>query len=172
MANKGMKIRPSIYIAGKIAKDDFRQNLVPGLRGWEAMEGPIECDGFDYVGPFFRSCDHGCYHQPGSHGLAASGCGGIEITHRQVFDRNQAALVSADMLLAFIDAPDCYGTLVEIGWAACTGIPIYLAFAPGIDHAELWYAQMASASPVTSLVTKSDLAAFIARAIFDWRCRQ
>jgi len=62
-------LRPRVYIAGKVAKLDFRHDLVPGLRDWRRENGSLECRDFIYVGPFFNSCDHGCMHGPGSHGV-------------------------------------------------------------------------------------------------------
>lgn len=162
--------KPRVYFAGKISKNDFRHDLAPGLRGHEWAGGPLECDGFDYAGPFFRGCDHGCSHSPGTHGVAGYGCDGEEVTRREVFARNQAGVAAADLVLAFIEATDCHGTLVEIGWASRAGIPVHLVFAPGVEHSQLWYAQMAAGQPVITIAAREDLPALLGRLIANWRC--
>jgi hypothetical protein len=161
-----------IYLAGKIAKHDWRHDLVAGLRGAEHKDGPLDCRAFIYVGPFFVACDHGCRHGPGTHGVAGNGCDGVPITRAEVFARNQALIASADLVFAYIDAPECYGTMVEIGWAFRAGIPIYLHFAPDIDHAEFWYvARMAVGAPAMSIVSHDDLPAVFAATIAEWKRR-
>jgi hypothetical protein len=160
--------KPRIYIAGKIAKNDFRHILVPLLRGHDAKDGSIDCGDFTYVGPFFTSCDHGCYHRPGSHGAAGYGCGDLVATQREVFDRNQAALTSADLLFAFIEATDCHGTLFEIGWASRAGTLIRLTFAPDVDHSQLWVAQLAAGWPATTFVARDNLTALFRQVISEW----
>ena len=62
-------VKPNIYIAGKIGKNDFRHALIPGLREHHPDSGPLDCGAFRYVGPFFESCDHGCRHGRNSHGV-------------------------------------------------------------------------------------------------------
>jgi len=55
-----------IYLAGKIAQNDWRHELFPGLRGAEDFDGPPARWGFDYAGPYFISDDHGLQHGPGT----------------------------------------------------------------------------------------------------------
>ena len=160
--------RRRVFLAGKIGKGDFRHDLVPNLRGWEATDGPLECDGFTYVGPFFRACDHGCYHRPGSHGVSVIGCDGEDVTRRDVFLRNDTALKSSDLVFAYIDAPDCYGTIVEIVSAVENRIPVYLAFAPGIDHDDFWYVQMMVGQFGTQIVTRQDLPRLFSQVVAEW----
>ncbi len=164
--------RPRVYVAGKIGKNDFRHDLAPDLRGWKHEDGPIDCGSFIYVGPFFRACDHGCNHGPGTHGVAIIGCDGLEISRRAVFGQNQAALASADLVFAYIDAPDAYGTIWELGWAACAGIPAYLLFSPGVHHDDFWYASLASLARRPKLCFASELPAAFCAVLADWRCRQ
>lgn len=128
------------YLAGKIDKDDWRHEIVPGLRGHSWNDGAIITDAFTYVAPFFFSCDHGCNHAPGSHG-ATAGFDHDESPYspQDVIENNMAALASADLVFAYITAPDCYGTLMEIGWALAKGKRVVLAFPPGFDTREFWY---------------------------------
>ncbi len=86
-----------VYLAGKIAKNDWRHDLFPSLRdailesdvadehyrnnqGRKSHEyistvitpGILNClperDGLLYGGPYFVGCDHGCYHGDSTHG--------------------------------------------------------------------------------------------------------
>lgn len=71
-----------IYLAGKVAKDCWRQEHVPGIR-WAYNDSGLSdhepwpeiemAHGLTYVGPYFTSCDHGCAHGPNRHGFAG-GC--------------------------------------------------------------------------------------------------
>jgi len=50
---------------------------------------------------------------------------------------------SCDALYAYIDSPDCHGTLCEIGYAHALGIPIYIVFCPRLanssDEDDCWH---------------------------------
>lgn len=84
-----------IYLAGKINKNCWRHSIVAGLGNassplpafvegvsefghgtqldlpeWPVLKNAI-FGHHDYVGPYFRSCDHGCFHGDGRHGVAA-----------------------------------------------------------------------------------------------------
>lgn len=161
---------PRVYMAGKIAKNDWRHGLVPDLRGHLHEDGPVCCGWFTYVGPFFVSCDHGCRHRPGSHGVAGAGCDAEYISPASVLHRNQAALQSADLIFAYITAPDCHGTNFEIGFAYGVGIPVFLHFAHGIDPAQFWYENLAvTGSPNYSIVAHEDLPKILDADIRKWR---
>lgn len=134
---------PCVYLAGKIGKNDWRHSLVPNLRAHVWADGPIHTDAFSYVGPFFVSCDHGCNHHPGSHGASSAvECGQWQFTRKEIIDNNNAALENADLVFAYISDTDCYGTLIEIGWALRKGIRVVLAFAPNVPIDDFWYASM------------------------------
>lgn len=164
--------KPRIYLAGKVRKNCWRHDLVPALRGWNRDEGPLSSQDFVYVGPIFQSCDHGCRHRPRSHGLAKKGCDGIEITRHEVFENNQAALCFADLVIAFVDATDAYGTIAEIVWAAASKIPVYLFFGHGIEPDEFWYvSQFAEPWPGCSVITRDRLPEILSWVISNWRSR-
>ena len=67
---------PTLYLAGKISKPDWRFGPVPALdRDYpEPLDTPIHCSRFIYVGPFFIGCDHACGHGPSTHGVAKNSC--------------------------------------------------------------------------------------------------
>ena len=133
-------MRPNLYLAGKISKNDWRHGLIPGLRGHVWSDGPIVTPEFSYVGPFFVSCDHGCNHAPNSHG-AAAGFEYDESTYDQstVVKNNMQVLATADLVFAYITAPDCYGTLGEIGWALGRRKRVVMAFSPDVKPDDFWF---------------------------------
>ena len=133
-------MKPRVYLAGKIDKNDWRHCLVPGLREQLWKDGPIDLAGFKYVGPFFVSCDHGCNHQPSSHG-ATGGYAFDEstFTRADVIKNNMAALRDADLIFAYITTPDCFGTLVELGWSLHARKRVVIAYAPGMPVDDFWY---------------------------------
>lgn len=139
--NENTLTKPRIYLAGKIATNDWRHVLVPSLSGHLWADGDIETSSFIYVGPYFVSCDHGCFHGKNTHGAVGSGCLGNdhEFTKKEVFLNNTAALCSADLVFAYITAVDCPGTIMEIGSAYALGIPVVIAYAPDIDISDFWY---------------------------------
>lgn len=135
----------TLYLAGKIGKNDWRHDLVPRLRNQTWNDGPIETDSFSYVGPFFIACDHGCSHGSNKHGMVQE-CTEPFYTREDVIKLNLAALAKADLVFAYITAPDCYGTIMEIGWAIATGKRVVMAFAPDIAVDDFWFSAMQCAS--------------------------
>lgn len=139
----------NIYIAGKIEKHDWRGLFVPGLDravrdsdlysdGYAALDRAIEITpGLNYVGPFFVSCDHGCGHHDGNHGVVG-GCinrpdpcdcghdGSCCEGHSSPDVRSSVAkkcfeqIARASAVIALI-ADDAHGTLVEVGYALGVG---------------------------------------------------
>lgn len=177
---------PRVYMAGKVAKLDWRHGIVgPYLRNVDLRydgqtnlvrpERSYVVDGFEYAGPFFLGDDHGCFHGPHSHGFGALhwpecavgevsdeiaqaserlyGNGGDWAKTREIIHQSCLNwLRSSDVVFAWIESYDAYGTLVELGYAAALGIPIYLAFdlmfdgprgpdAPSSTWNDLWFAE-------------------------------
>ena len=132
-----------VYVAGKISKNDFRHRLVPGLANHAFGQEEIVTLDFIYVGPFFVSCDHGCYHGKGTHGVTNElGCAEeLEHTRLDVISKNNAAIDSADLVFAYITATDCHGTMVEIGRVTNNLFRprLAIAFAPGVPFDDFWY---------------------------------
>jgi hypothetical protein len=135
-------MKPNVYLAGKIGKNDWRHALVPGLRNHLWSDGPIDCKSFTYCGPFFVSCDHGCNHGPNLHGALSgpdfTSCGTNPITRAEVIANNLASLESADLVFVYITATDCHGTMGEIGWAIAKQKRVVMCFAPDIDPSDFW----------------------------------
>jgi hypothetical protein len=71
----------------------------------------------------------------------------LEERRQRVFCVNRDRVLNAQLLFAYIESADCYGTLVEIGIASAASMPIGIGFAPNLplDHRdELWMAAQAA----------------------------
>ena len=135
-------MKPNLYLAGKIAKDGWRDVLVPRLDNHLWEDGPIETASYIYVGPFFTHSTHDCPYGPSKQGM-------LENFHARysrldVVRLNMAALASANLLFAYIDSGDCYGTIMEIGWAIAKGIRVALVFAPDVNKRDFWFLRLQS----------------------------
>jgi hypothetical protein len=116
-----------------------------------------------YGGPSALSCDHGCWHRT-DHGIvnewnndqdftfdggsvhvgrewpswfvepASCPTGDNGLSQKQAVERCMYQIHLAEAVYAFIDSPDCHGTLAEIGFAYALGIPIHLVFHDGLKN--------------------------------------
>lgn len=141
-----------IYLAGKIYNGDWRNDIIE-TRGLEPGEEPVTVHGDVYVGPYFISCDHGCYHGDSTHGLMSDrDCGDVstmlqEIETRLDFQDIYAGhggfgdnvkdevpklclswIDDCDVLFAWIETRDCYGTFAEIGYAHGKGKETWIGY--------------------------------------------
>jgi len=177
-ANVSRTVRhPHIYLAGKIRKNCWRHGLVSGLRYHSWSDGVLPQPAFVYVGPFFVGCDHGCFHNKSSHGAIAirgeNACLGRDIhaefdgSHLEVANLCLGAVAKADLLFCYIDSTDCFGTLVEVGYALAHDIPVVIAFAPGVASEvdnDFWFACV-KAQWVIYGVTEQKLPSYLKAAI-------
>lgn len=159
-----------VYLAGKISKNDWRNKLVYQLKGivpeewWETVSLPMSHRGFEYVGPFFVSCDHGCAHGSNQHGAKEScfdGDGG-GISHADVLGKGFSGVRACDLFIAWVgsDFKSAYGTITEIGMASALGKPIVIIREAGLADAAIsdaWYPlgcsclTLESKDPVTAI---------------------
>lgn len=142
-----------IYLAGKISRGDWRADVVPRLignsetlhNGFQVLIPTGAGIAFHYHGPFFTSMGHGMDHGPKSHGNGldweAHGAGENLMS---VFSRSADAIEQCDVMFAWIDQMDCFGTLVEIGIAHQAGKLIVIGKKEGVDVSEMWFAWAAS----------------------------
>lgn len=165
------RVRPAVYLAGKIGFKDWRHDVVRGLgRGdeapWRTRPAAVLSGLADYAGPFFVSCDHGCYHGPGAHGVLGSAEVGLcqEQPHDRLAGRPfvmaecLAAIDRADVVFGWVDCTDCYGTLFELGYAKALGKRVVVARPPDRpDLDELWFTFTACAPEV--VIARSPIAA-------------
>ena len=120
-----------IYFAGKVGKECWRHDLMPDLRG---QAFPFQVKGaFIYAGPFFTSCDHGCWHgMEGVHGRGPDAgyvcCEGpSEPSHHQVVrDACVKQIRTCDQMVVYAgpDFETAHGTHTEMGMAHALDIPI------------------------------------------------
>jgi hypothetical protein len=139
--------RKTLYLAGKIEKHCWRHKIVSGLkihqgegwRGerWPILSGAIRLDGIiaDYSGPYFVGCDHGCFHDL-QHAWGNGFCGDADPDFG-VVDLCTRAIQGADIVFAWINTNDCFGTIAELGMAHALGKTIWVA-TPKPDP-ELWF---------------------------------
>ena len=156
----------SIYLAGKIAKNGWRDTIVKGLRGhgmgscgdvtpYEEPPGILEGAIFGehhYTGPFFLSCDHGCFHGRRTHGAMPSreftvSPGDRFTAQIHAWSRCMKAIRESDMLFAWLETNDCHGTLAEIGFAKGLGKYVQVVRKDGVKLDELWFASLCSTLP-------------------------
>ena len=140
-----------VYLAGKIRKNDWRSAIVTDIRSIAS--------GTDYIlsdhtvktiinslwvsGPFFISCDHGCYHGDQSHGVGAGGCGccgeGRGVPASVVTKVCQRQIDRSNFVFAYIEDETCFGTLCEIGYAIGKGIPVTVLFSSHEIRTKMWF---------------------------------
>lgn len=145
----------AVYLAGKISKNGWRSKLVIGLRDAADEASDVLTadykntiiDGLLTSGPYFISCDHGCYHGDNSHGVGADGdtmCSGIGIPASIVPKVCMKQIAKSNFVFAYIDSTSCYGTLCEIGYAIGKGKPVAVMFANHKLKRDMWFiAEMA-----------------------------
>ena len=137
----------TIYLAGKVEKNCWRHKIVKNLRqvetkagSWPVLEGAVF--GHDYVGPYFISCDHGCYHGAEQHGLRTSfgtSCTDESYARADIVSSCLSAIDKADLVFAWIESTDTYGTLFELGYARAKGKRIVIATPDRKLLKELWF---------------------------------
>jgi hypothetical protein len=143
-----------IYLAGAVSQNGWRTKLVAGAeldasqlpddREWPVLEHAIFGE-YDYVGPFLYGCDHGCYH--GTHGMAPSekGCcgrGGFE--RAEIVRRCLDAVRRADLVFCWLEAPEDYGSMIEVGFALALGMQVAIGAAAAELAESHWFASSAS----------------------------
>lgn len=127
-----------IYLAGKIAEQDWRHGLVNDLTfvGRAAWTPTLDAlgPGIHYTGPYFLADGHGCTYGPCAHGrgndCSLSGGDSAE----QTVELCLRAIDESTALFAWLDDLTAYGTLVEIGYARAKAIPV-IAATPCTDAA-------------------------------------
>jgi hypothetical protein len=144
-----------IYLAGKVAKNDWRHRLVPDLRTantdrWRFTRSLPMGDNI-YVGPFFVSCDHGCAHGANSHGAGVT-CqqdwhqGGEQ--QEKVFWKCCLGIKASDLFIVWADEnfSTAYGTMAEIGMAYALKKPIVFIAKTGVTLSDQWFARECAGS--------------------------
>ena len=131
-----------VYETEKALDSDFFMTAHDKSRRFPSVGPPL----FTLVGPFFVGCDHGCSHGLGMHAVASCNDGmelDVQETRARVLKANFARIKGADFVFVHIDETDCFGTLVEIGYARGVGVPVHLHFGDKISAEErdqMWFA--------------------------------
>jgi hypothetical protein len=155
----------SVYLAGKISCggwrnvmfSEYRDHSVGKLTIAEIDPLPIN-ESLTITGPFFISCDHGCYHGDGLHGVGAwegdlddlmfrnhgvptdwPGCGDLGFSKRKVVNLCKKQIDEAEIVFVYIDCRDCFGTLAEIGYAHAKGKSIIIKFKDDDLERDMWF---------------------------------
>jgi hypothetical protein len=151
----------TVYFAGKVKKGGgYRGKLLGNSMVMSRGHEIYEVDGgkLIYGGPFALACDHGCYHGSGKHGLldfsGGHGCAGqfvdsdgteflqgwkrgtADLDYDDAVLRCLVQIKNSDAVHCYIESISCYGTLVELGFAAAHGKPTYI-YLKGEKHN--WY---------------------------------
>jgi hypothetical protein len=135
--------KPRVYLAGKM--DRWRQEIADlCCVSLEAALDPnfeLDCGRFIVTGPFFIS---GCSHNAG---IGCVDFGSLEARRQRAHALPFQRIARADFVFAYIDAGDCYGTLVELGYAHALGKPISIAFSEKLSRKtfnELWFVRQSA----------------------------
>lgn len=150
--------RLSLYLPGKIGKNDWRHSIVPELRAAffdECPHGGGRADVFpdlvdpivwkegefivDYKGPYFISDDHGCYHGETQHGQSPKGGADWWSCREDIALRCYAWMNQATVAFCYLDDEGAYGTICELLYLKARGVPIYLGFKSEELHESYWF---------------------------------
>jgi hypothetical protein len=167
--NGGVLVK-SVYLAGKITNDHWRDELVDGYSvenkgiidkaweqknatpgDWQTVFQVLPLPGgrrLNLTGPFWRPPGGSWGHGGQSDSLGDHCCGFIgkhgeeENDSYYLLGNIKSAINESDLIFAWIDKFDCYGTLVEIGYAHAMGKFIAVARPEFLNGGsdELWMA--------------------------------
>jgi hypothetical protein len=105
----------------------------------------------DYTGPYRQvitdidnNKSSGYFH--GTTAIGQHGCMDYN-DQTAIVTRCKEAINSSDLVFAYINSLDCFGTLAEIGYAAGRGKFVYVVYGPSIENGELWFADMVCGIP-------------------------
>jgi hypothetical protein len=193
------RVISSVYLAGKMGttwRDTLMErawseenngavrwigNGEPGDRTWDTARREVVVPGrypIDFTGPYWIPREIACGHDSvnGQFGADAESprthaAGWDE--HAYVVARNcSAAIKSADLIFAWIDSADAYGTLVEIGMAVSADPDKVVVVAVDASLGtkvvrDLWFAMAASAF-ITPGGCGAGIVAHSAKQAWDW----
>lgn len=141
-----------VYLAGKITSSGWREKIAPIRDDVRNNIYKVKYVGTFIkdlltTGPFFISCDHGCYHGDTLHGVGAygpedtdtPGCEGDGVPKCMVPTICTHQIDDSNFVFAFIDSVTCYGTLCEIGYAIGKGIPVAVMFSDESLKKDMWF---------------------------------
>lgn len=151
-----MNKKPKIYLAGKITNDWWRGNILdnePGefdrTRGISLdypdfdtfYDSEEEFDKFIITGPHSISCDHGCFHRSkhASSNHFEEGWEDGGLVKGDVMMSCMHQIDKSDMIFAYINHDELYGTIAEIGYAFANDKFIFIVFANDELYYKYWF---------------------------------
>lgn len=151
--------KPRIYFAGKIGGSDWRDCIT----GYKRPAGSVlSCEGRqgkrdlfdsrytedegDFIngGPFYIWDDHIGVPKDEQHGIGLHTPGDMHLNRSPmlrraaIFKVNLQRLRRADIVFAYINEADCFGTMVEIGQAQVFGKETHIGFGPKAPFDDMW----------------------------------
>lgn len=120
---------------GSLVSSYGPSNYVDPGEGWPISKEAIR-GRFDLVGPYFEDCwgGHGSDLGAGTHGVEDSS------RRRYVVARCKQAISIADIIFAWIDDLEAYGSLWELGYATGRVPIIVVAVSYGLHLDDFWFA--------------------------------
>jgi hypothetical protein len=154
------RVIEKVYLAGKFSEPDWRQEIIGGYRPPAIGSEDDEWDErrfvfalpdkrkLTYTGPFRFDMGHGNFAGPHQYCIDAEDVSGhgigpiqYETDARFVVTSCLNAIRCTDLVFAWIDNRECFGTVAEIGVATGMSLtgrgPIIVTASPGYDR-ELW----------------------------------
>ena len=165
MSKEFLDRRPRIYLAGKITNKSWRKLIECGEKEFcldsyerndlesvyftdkdEYYNYEYKTDRYIITGPHSLSCDHGCFHR-GIHAATAYDEWGdsvelepdADICGDDVVRACCSQIDRSDLVFAYIDSLDAYGTFAEIGYAFGKGKKIYIIVEGNYMLDQLWF---------------------------------
>lgn len=164
--------KTKVYLAGKIDKNDWRHTILPGLKWHNPSEGHLKSESFVYTGPFFQSCDHGCFHGNATHGAMTHFEKQRAVAQHRTFRKCLSGIKDADLVIIYINSPDAYGTLVETGWVQLLNKPHVVIFSPELTTKisnEFWFTTMGQPLDVLYEVDEQQMRSKVLTIIDDYQ---
>lgn len=150
-------MKPYVYLAGQITKNWWRNALTdmeymnvnetrtPFVNVYnenkdEYFYSTYDCGNFIVTGPHAVGCDHRCYHDflHAANGYCL-GSGDVFVTKKEICDACCDQIKRADLLFAYIESEDAFGTFSEIGVARGFGKYIHILFQTKKLAQKLWF---------------------------------
>lgn len=150
------KNKKYVYLAGKIEKNGWRDEIVGyrcnHLYGYdiskreELLNYYVEYNNSTTItGPWFLSCDHGCYHGDNCHGLGVLnvwGCPeaeGNNYSEDEVYKICTKQIDHSNIIFAYIYDNTCYGSIYEIAYAKAKGKKVIIIFDTEERMQDMWF---------------------------------
>ena len=133
----GDRWRDSLLIGdvGSLANNYSPTNFVDLGEPWPIAENAIR-GGFEFVGPYFEDCwgGHGSNLNPDTHSIANPD------RRRRVIDRLKKAISTTDIVFAWLNDREAYGSLRELGYAAGRVPIVAIAVSYQLRLDDFWFA--------------------------------